>query len=151
MKKRKKTSIVGIVLCMALLTAVPIQLRGQEAESKTVVFQLNNVIDNQAPTITILSPSPGQEERVPGEAETIEVIGEVIDATSMRFVSINNDNMWWTKPFASRSRWIWREQIRVKSMDENGNMQEKILFAGVCACRDHIGRQDQKELLPTTG
>ena len=59
------------------------------------------------------------------------MIGEVTDASKIRFVSINTDIKMVdeTGMFASSVSLIPGEnQIRVKSMDEHSNMQEKILF-----------------------
>ncbi|MFH0756238.1 MAG: caspase family protein [Bacteroidota bacterium] len=118
------------VMLLVLFTACRF-LQAQEAESKTVVFHLNNVPDREAPVISILSPSPGAGERFVSELDKVEVIGEVTDASRIRFVSVNTDIklVGQTGMFASSVSLVPGENlIRVKSMDEHSNMKEIVLY-----------------------
>ena len=63
-------------MLLALLTVCQ-YLFAQGAESKTVVFHLNNAPDLEAPVINILSPTPERGDRFFTELEKVEVIGEV--------------------------------------------------------------------------
>ena len=102
----------------------------QEAESKTVIFRLNNTPDLEAPTINIHSPALKESDQYISEVEEVEVIGEVTDASKIRFVSVNNDIkvVDGSGLFASTLTLTPGEnEVRIKSMDEHGNMQE-VLF-----------------------
>jgi len=99
----------------------------QEARSKTVEFKLNNSADLLAPEIVIHSPSLVEGESFLSEEGKIEILGEVKDASKIRFVAINTDVMMVDASgiFASSLSLIHGEnKIRVKSMDEHSNIRE---------------------------
>ncbi len=78
------------LLFMLMGTASP--LFAQEAESKTVKFRLNNAPDREAPDHPNTCPGiAGNAGFYLTETQEVEVIGEVTDASKIRFVSVNND------------------------------------------------------------
>lgn len=118
----------GILLLFMGLCSV---LQAQEAESNTVKFRMNNMKDRAAPSITLLSPHMEEGERYISEDEKVEVIGEVTDASKIRFVSVNSDIQMVDGSgfFASTlSLTAGENEVRVKSMDEHGNMQEVVFI-----------------------
>ncbi len=130
MKQSIHIKDIRIIMLLVLFTACRF-LHAQEAESKTVVFHLNNAPDREAPVISILSPSPEAGEHFITELDKVEVIGEVNDASKIRFVSVNTDIKLvdHTGMFASSVSLVPGENlIRVKSMDEHSNMQELVFY-----------------------
>lgn len=123
---------VGIfILLFSLFIGIPVSFFAQEAESSMVKFRVNNIIDREAPRISILSPVLEQSGRYITEDEKVEVIGEVIDQSKIRFVSVNNNIQMVNETglFASTVKLMPGEnEIRVKSMDENGYMQELVFL-----------------------
>jgi len=87
--------------------------------------------DLEAPSISILAPALEQSGRYLSEVADVEVIGEVKDQSSIRFVSVNNDIQMvdGTGLFASTLALKPGEnEVRVKSMDEHSNMQELVFL-----------------------
>ena len=106
-------------------------LHAQEEESNAVKFRVNNVKDLEAPKISILSPDMDESGRYLSEDDQVEVIGEVSDASKIRFVSVNNDIkvVDGSGLFASTmSLSPGENEIRLKSMDEHSNMQEVVFM-----------------------
>jgi hypothetical protein len=102
----------------------------QEAESKPVMFMLNNTPDKEPPAITILSPEIGEDGQFHTQVETVEIIGEVADRSKIRFVSINTDirvvNE--TGIFAkSVTLSPGENRIQLKAMDEFNNLQDQFI------------------------
>jgi len=126
MKKRRIFSYFrsGMLFFLLLSSSV---VWSQEARSKTVEFKLNNSADLLAPEIVIHSPSLVEGESFLSEEGKIEILGEVKDASKIRFVAINTDVMMVDASgiFASSLSLIHGEnKIRVKSMDEHSNIRE---------------------------
>lgn len=118
-------------MLFSLFIGIPVSFFAQEAESSMVKFRVNNIIDREAPRISILSPVLEQSGRYITEDEKVEVIGEVIDQSKIRFVSVNNNIQMVNETglFASTVKLMPGEnEIRVKSMDENGYMQELVFL-----------------------
>jgi len=126
--KADRNSCVGLLL-LFLMQGTGNPGLAQDAESKTVKFRVNNAPDTEAPAITILAPAFEQSGRFLTEVEEVEVIGEVADASKIRFVSVNNDIKVVDESglFASTMPLDPGEnEVRVKSMDEHSNMQEVV-------------------------
>jgi len=101
----------------------------QEAESREVSIHVNTLMDHEAPAITILAPSMNIEDGYVSESKEVEVIGEVTDRSKIRFVSVNNDIRMADRSglFASTLNLdLGENEVRVKSMDEHGNLQEVV-------------------------
>lgn len=135
---------------LLLLLFVGCMLHSQEAESKAVMFYLNNAADTAPPEIEILSPVLDEGGRFLSVTDKLEVFGEVNDASKIRFISVNtvikvaNE----TGIFAQSLTLLPGEnQVRVKSMDEHGNMQEVIFFVDyiplVVTLADRINRDSK--------
>jgi len=116
-----------------LLFIIPVLLTcgtilSQEAESKTVEFILNNIPDGEPPTIKILSPTIEDGEGYQTEIEKIEIIGEVTDASKIRFVSINSDIRVVNETGIFAKTLILspgENLIQLKAMDEHNNLQDE--------------------------
>lgn len=122
----------------------------QEARSKTVEFKLNNAVDRVPPQIKILSPALVEGEHLLSVDGKVELIGEVTDASKIRFVSINTDIKMVDESgiFASIVSLLPGEnRIRVKSMDEHSNMQEQVYvvdyFPPVVTLADKINKNSK--------
>ena len=105
---------------MAILVTMSSALMAQEAESRAVKFRLNNVPDREGPTIQIHAPVMEESDLYKTEKQEVEVIGEVKDASKIRFVSVNNDIkvVDGSGLFASTLTLSPGEnEVRVKSMD----------------------------------
>jgi hypothetical protein len=121
------------VLILAAFTSASIlqPLHGQEAESKTVKFFINNLPDKQPPTIRLISPFFPANDTFRTGTKEIDLIGEVTDQSGVRFVSVNSDirNINEAGIFSSRLVLLpGYNQLRLVTSDELDNLAE-IIYA----------------------
>ena len=76
--------IAGIFLLMGTV------LSGQEMESKSVVFHLDNKPDREAPEVHILSPRVDENNLFKTDVAEIELLGEVKDKGMIKFLTVNS-------------------------------------------------------------
>lgn len=129
MEKLTQMRVIRILLLFPLLYGYS-SIHSQEAESNTVEFLLNNIPDNQPPTIIILSPEIIEGETYQTEFEKIELIGEVTDASKIRFVSINTDIRVVNETGIFAKSMILNpgeNLIQIKAMDEHNNLQDQYI------------------------
>ena len=117
---------------MLVLILTGYALYAQETESKTVEFVLNNMADTESPSIKILSPILNDKNHINSRSQSIELIGEVLDESKVKFVSINTEIKILNESgiFAiNLSLQPGENLIHIKSMDENDNLTELVLIA----------------------
>lgn len=130
MKLRKTPFLLRMCIAFALVF-VGLSIHGQKAESKTVVFRLNNMPDTDPPAIRILAPEFDEQGHFTAIDDELEILGEVHDDSRIRFVSVNTDiqvvNE--TGVFASSIQLMPGEnRIQVRSMDEHENLSESYYY-----------------------
>ncbi len=83
---------ITVLILAAFISASGLQpLHGQEVESKTVKFFINNLPDKQPPTIRLISPFFPANDTFRTGTKELDLIGEVTDKSGVRFVSVNSD------------------------------------------------------------
>ena len=80
----------GILLLILLLWGYGTAC-SQEVESNAVEFVLNNMSDTLPPDIKIIAPALVDGVRFRTDLKVMDLIGEVTDASKIRFVSVNTD------------------------------------------------------------
>lgn len=83
-------SILLPVLILSLAGRVPSFSQEKNAKNHKVVFHLNNLEDKQPDIIKIHTPLVGQDARYVTDKAQVHLIGEVLDTTNLKFVSVNN-------------------------------------------------------------
>jgi len=97
----------------------------QEAESKKVMFRLNNAPDTEPPVVKIISPAIVHGESFQTADGKLELIGEVKDQSKIRIVFVNNESRLVDESgiFASSlSLTPGENQIQIKALDEHNNL-----------------------------
>lgn len=104
-------------------------LSAQEGESKAVEFKLNNMPDTDPPSIKMLSPVFDENRVFRTEEKEVELMGEITDASKIRFVSVNTEIRMVNETgiFAETLSLVPGEnQILIKTMDEHNHMRELV-------------------------
>lgn len=97
----------------------------QEVESNAVEFILNNMSDTQPPVIKIIAPALVDGVRFQTDLKEVDLIGEVTDASKIRFVSVNTDIRLINETgiFATSLSLIPGENlVQIRAMDEHNNL-----------------------------
>jgi len=105
-------------------------LFGQEVESKTAKFFINNLPDTQPPAIKLMSPFFLGDEVFQTSSKELDLIGEVTDESGVKFISVNSDVRNINEAGVFSSRLILHpgeNRIRLVSADVLDNMAEKIV------------------------
>ncbi len=104
-------------------------LSAQEGESKAIEFKLNNMPDTDPPSIKMLSPAFDGNGVFRTEEKEVELMGEITDASKIRFVSVNMEIRMVNETgiFAETLSLVPGEnQILIKTMDEHNYMRELV-------------------------
>lgn len=128
---RKPYLILCMILAATAFTAGPLPVYGQEVESGTVRFHIDNIPDAQPPAIKLISPYITGEEAFRTSAKELDVIGEVHDESAVRFISVNSDvrNINQEGVFSARVALVpGINQVRLVTADVMENMVEKVFL-----------------------
>jgi hypothetical protein len=129
MKWRENTAIAGsLIILVAMMYAG--SLHGQVVESKPVRILLNNAPDTDPPEIKVMTPVLSRDLRFQTGQEQLDLIGEVKDASGVKFISVNSDirNINDAGVFSSRLQLQPGENIiRLVAADFRENMVEQTL------------------------
>jgi caspase domain-containing protein len=132
-----KSSYCCITILLLLWTSL--QLSAQEAQSRKVSIRLSNippemavmVADTLPPAITILNPGISSDSMYRCDTEEISLIGEVSDASPVKFVSVNTEvkHLDESGIFTTVLRLSpGVNLVRIVAMDENRNLEELKLY-----------------------
>lgn len=109
-------------------------LSGQKVQSNTVKFYLNSPaldsMDFEAPVITLIKPAPTRGEDYVSDVEKVDIVGEVTDASKIRFVSVNKEILMVRETGVFVTSIFLRagsNEVSLKAMDEHGYLQEKTI------------------------
>jgi hypothetical protein len=119
------THIKSFSLLLVLLLWGYGAVYSQEAESKKVMFKLNNAPDTEPPVVKIISPNMVLGERFLTDIKNFDLIGEVKDESKIRIVFVNNQSRLIDESgiFASSlSLAPGENQIQIKALDEHNNL-----------------------------
>lgn len=120
-----------LILAVITVTWMLQPLHGQEVESKTVKFLINNLPDTQSPAIRLMSPFFPENNTFQTNTKEIDLIGEVTDESGVKFISVNSDIRNINEAGIFSSRLVLepgKNLIRLVTSDVLDNLAEQLYF-----------------------
>lgn len=119
----------ALILAAITVTWMLQPLHGQEVESKSVKFLINNLPDTQPPAIKLMSPFIPENDTFRTNTKEFDLIGEVTDESGVKFVSVNSDIRNINEAGIFSSRLVLepgKNQIRLVTSDVLDNVTEQL-------------------------
>jgi hypothetical protein len=129
MKIEKAILTIIVILASSILYS-------QEIKSNTVRFRLNNIHtqgsikDDKPPEIILIKPEIHIDSSFETDKKYLDLIGEVIDDSKIRFVSVNREVLIVNESgvyVTSLPLEVGLNEIRIRALDDYNNLQELIL------------------------